>query len=84
MIPLDKQAHALAGACLFLLCLVLGAGAQIALGLVALAAVAKEAYDHAHPDVHTCDAWDAFATILPAAIGWLLMVPLQVHPHGLA
>lgn len=39
---------------------------------VIIVAVGKEIYDHFHPDVHTCDAMDAIATI----VGGLTMLQL--------
>ena len=65
----DKALHALGGA-------VIGAAVAVASGSLPLGAWvafgvawAKERYDKAHPDRHTFDGWDAYATALGGLLG---------------
>lgn len=69
-IPRDKQIHAAAGFAIALLTAWMGRWLSVALVLVA--AVGKEAYDYLHPDKHTCDIWDAVATVTGAVPVWIL------------
>ncbi len=74
----DKALHAVGG---FLIGLVLALGAIVGAGVPAHWAVAgavlagfaiawgKERADKAHPDRHTWDGWDAYATALGCALG---------------
>lgn len=62
-IPLDKQAHALSGAVIVFMAHALTQSILLSLLACGLAAIGKELYDYHHPDKHTCDAWDAVATV---------------------
>ena len=68
MISLDKQAHFLSGGFLLAALSPITTYYEQPLYLclipVILAAVLKEVYDASHPDKHTADKWDAFATTL--------------------
>jgi len=77
-VSLDKQAHALSGAILVLLPVItsrpLWWGLLICLG----AALAKEVYDLRHPDHHTCDFWDAIATISGGAVAAIYVIGVNL------
>lgn len=77
MIPLDKLAHALAGA---VIVLALGYVAPLWVAFVVAWAVAalKECYDSWHPLTHTADKIDALATTAGAisAAGFIYLVRL--------
>lgn len=66
-IPSDKIAHFASGVVLF--AAVQWVSPLWAFFAVICAAVVKEIYDAFHPDTHTADWWDAFATILGGAVG---------------
>lgn len=69
---LDKLLHGLGG-----LVIQIGIGilTHPALGLLAVVVVAwlKEEYDYTHPEAHTKDGWDAFATATGAAVGQIVL-----------
>lgn len=72
-VPDDKVRH-------FAVAVILYAAVQwwnalAALAVVAVVAVVKEIYDRMHKDIHTCDVWDAIATILGGVAGFLISVP---------
>lgn len=46
----------------------------LALCAVSLAAWGKERYDKAHPQTHTWDGWDAYATTVGGMLGSLFWV----------
>ena len=83
-IPADKQGHALAGALLFVIanqilmiyiqptCLPL-----LSLLFVVITGVLKEVYDAFHPDIHSCDVWDAVATSAGGVLVLLAVLPYQ-------
>lgn len=62
-VPDDKVRHAWMG----MLWFTVGSiwNIWIGLGVLVVAAVGKEIYDYYHPN-HTCDVWDAIATIVGA------------------
>lgn len=70
-LTLDKQAHLLAGAAI-----ALAAGYFVpvwaALAVAVGAGVLKEGYDRFHPDRHTVDAADFWATALGGVVGALI------------
>lgn len=66
-IPLDKQGHFLGGYALGLTFGLLHPGAGIA--SAAAAGWVKEQYDKRHPETHTYDKWDMWATIAGGACG---------------
>lgn len=59
--------HCLCGVVLFALGQLFGCG----LFLSIFGAIAKEIYDHYHPN-HTADVWDAVATILGGVLGLVI------------
>lgn len=64
----DKQAHAWGGLIAFGAVWAISS-AFIALAVVYTLAAGKEIYDRFHKDVHTCDIWDAVATVfIPTVI----------------
>lgn len=67
-LPRNKALHAIGGALILLVALVLGVGSLIGMGVVLLAALAQEFYDHLHPKTHTADVWDAVATVSLAGL----------------
>ena len=68
-VPLDKQAHFNSGAILaFVSYFFIGCWSLL---VVALIALAKEAYDYNHPN-HTADVWDWVATVLGGVLGLIL------------
>lgn len=71
-IPLDKQAHFFSGA---VIALALGyfVAPWIAFVAAFTAGVAKEVYDRFHPERHTVDAADFWATALGGAAGSLIV-----------
>lgn len=73
-IPLDKQAHFLGGYALAvtfgMVCLPLG------LVVALVAAAGKEVYDHYHPESHTADVKDFYATALGGIAGVLVLLIL--------
>ena len=68
-IPHDKLLHYLVGQLIALLSV--GLSPWLSLLLVAAAAIGKEAYDSAHPATHTCDPWDAAATVIGGVLVWV-------------
>lgn len=66
----DKKGHFIAGAIITLLSAlfawIVGLPLWLMLVPTAIAAVGKEVYDRQHPEKHTCDVWDAVATVLGA------------------
>lgn len=64
----DKLLH-FAGGLVVAFALAMAGGQLAALWIVAALAWAKERYDKAHPDRHTWDGWDAFATLLGGLAG---------------
>jgi dolichol kinase len=73
-IPPDKALHMLTGIFLFAVLHFFSVPAAVA-GVV-IAAVSKEIYDRMHADQHTCDVWDAIATIIGGLIGLLCWWPM--------
>ncbi len=71
-IPLDKQSHALGGA---VIALALGYTFPPLIGIFAavVSGAIKEAYDSLHPDTHTVDKWDFYATSLGGIAGGLFV-----------
>lgn len=84
----DKVLHALIGLAAFIASMMVMAHAPgilplalavrivVSLTVVAALAWAKERYDKAHPESHTADGWDAYATSVGAhvgAIAWLAL-----------
>jgi len=71
-IPLDKQAHALGGA---VIALALGYvfPAYVGIAVAVIAGYLKEKYDAMHPDTHTVDKWDFYATSLGGLIGGIFV-----------
>ena len=67
-IPADKVAHCLGGVVLFAIGQLFGYG----LLLCIIGAVTKEIYDYFHPDTHTADWKDAFATTLGGLLGYII------------
>lgn len=76
----DKVLHALAGLLVFALAAGLGASSGAALAWVVVVGLGKEVYDWRHPERQTADIWDAWATIAPAVLLWLL---IDFAPGGL-
>jgi len=76
-IPLDKQAHALSGAILVLLPVIASRPLWLGLLICSFAAIAKEVYDSRHPDAHTCDVWDAIATVSGGALAALYVLGVK-------
>ena len=77
-LPRDKALHAIGGALILLLALALGAGVWIGMGIVLIAAVAKELYDRLHPRLHTADVWDVVAAVsLAGAIALVFYLTKQ-------
>lgn len=76
-LPYDKALHLIGGAVLFLTALLFGAPPAVAVGIVVVAAVAKELYDLAHRQAHTPDPWDAIYTAAAAVVGCVVMVLLR-------
>jgi len=66
----DKQLHIGSGMALALV--TIWFGFWVSLAVVLCAAVGKEAYDYLHPDKHTCDVWDAVATVAGALPVWAI------------
>lgn len=75
----DKLLHLVGGLIVAGVVLALTRVAVLALWAGAAVAWLKERYDKAHPDRHTWDGWDAFATFL----GALVCVTLDVAIHQL-
>ena len=78
--PADKKDHALLGAAgvsacasVLLLWLPLLWAVGITTVLLIAAALGKERYDAAHPEIHTADPFDALATV---AGGLLVLLPV--------
>jgi hypothetical protein len=73
VIPLDKQAHALAGA---VIALALGyvLPAWIAFMAAAVAGLLKEVYDYYHPKTNTSDGLDFLATAAGGLLGAVFVV----------
>ena len=67
-IPTDKVYHCLGGVVLFAIGQLFGYG----LALAILGAVVKEIYDYFHPESHTADWKDAFATTLGGLLGYVI------------
>jgi len=67
-IPSDKVYHCLGGVVLFAIGQLFGYG----LALAILGAITKEVYDYFHPDTHTADWKDAFATTLGGLLGYII------------
>lgn len=63
-IPADKIAHAYIGMLLFTALSMINF--YIGLIVLVIVAVGKEVYDYYYQDKHTCDVYDAIATILGA------------------
>ncbi len=71
-VPADKQSHFIYGALTYIAAyFVIGYWAVL---LVSAIGVAKEVYDHFHPDKHTCDFFDWLATTLGGVAGLVLLV----------
>lgn len=76
MIALDKLKHLAVGLCATV---IVGAAVVPLAGVTACAVLgwAKERWDKRHPDDHTADGWDAYATLCGAVpglwvLGWLV------------
>mgnify|MGYP003340796188 FL=1 len=67
-IPVDKVYHCLGGVVLFAIGQLFGYG----LALAILGAITKEVYDYFHPESHTADWKDAFATTLGGLLGYII------------
>ena len=67
-IPTDKVYHCLGGVVLFAIGQLFGYG----LALAILGAITKEIYDYFHPESHTADWKDAFATTLGGLLGYVI------------
>jgi len=78
LIPLDKQAHALSGAVLVLLPVIASRPLWWGLLICLVAALAKEVYDRRHPDVHSCDVWDAIATVSGGALAAIYVIGVNL------
>lgn len=68
-LPHDKALHFIVGVLIY-------AAAHfvspvVGMAAVAVAAVGKEVYDYANRDKHTPDVWDAVATVLGGAAGFV-------------
>jgi len=72
---IDKLMHAAIGAVAFALLMACQVQPLAAFLAVCGLALGKELYDLAHRTKHTPDALDALATIAPAGLLWLLVVP---------
>lgn len=68
MIARDKALHFAVGAGVFVAAMLLGANAPVAMVLVCLVAWGKERYGRAHPEKHSEDGWDAFASVAGAVV----------------
>ena len=66
----DKVAHLGVGALIAALAGTIVPPAA-ALAIVVLVAWEKESYDKGHPEAHTFDGWDAFATLVGGVV-WVL------------
>ncbi len=73
-LPPDKALHMLTGVMLF--ALLHFVSAPLAFAGVVVAAIAKEVYDYMHADLHTCDVWDAVATVIGGLVGLLCWWPV--------
>lgn len=67
-IPYDKCLHVIVGVIIFAILQLINV--PMALVVVILVALGKEAYDYFHPR-HTCDIWDAVATICGGILGFI-------------
>ena len=70
MLPIDKQAHILAGAAIASTLVAYGAVAGVAFGVAVFFGVAKELWDMTGRG--TPDRWDAFWTV----VGAMVVLPL--------
>lgn len=80
----DKYLHLLIGTLVYV---VTTTNFNVLIGLCATAVVArwKEIYDKEHPDKHTYDGWDAYATLLGVVVGEaLLNSPIKLYVIELA
>lgn len=70
-VPCDKQMHFMSGFIIaFLLTPYIGFYSVL---IVAIIALLKEIYDYLHPESHTADFWDWFATTLGGLIGFIVI-----------
>jgi uncharacterized membrane protein len=67
----DKLIHLLGGTAIFILFSFFSI--TLAMLVVAIMGVGKEYYDGLHPDKHTKDGWDAYATLLGVPLGMLII-----------
>jgi len=74
--PYDKCLHAIGGQIIALGTLSLGLPWSI--GIVLVVAIGKEIWDRYHPG-HTCDVWDAIATISGGVPIWGLALIYLSH-----
>lgn len=70
-IPCDKQMHFMSGFIIAALLTPLVGFYSVL--IVAIIALAKEIYDYLHPESHTADFWDWFATTLGGLIGFIVV-----------
>ena len=75
-IPLDKQAHILAGysiaatlAAVLTSPIGLGAACIAAVMATAIIGIIKEAWDYEHPLTHSAETWDFLATAIGGVLG---------------
>jgi uncharacterized membrane protein HdeD (DUF308 family) len=81
MIPLDKQAHFLAGyAIAITLAATSLASAAVAVGSTAAVGGLKELWDHYHPQTNTRDVWDFVATALGGVCGVAAFLGIGLLP----
>lgn len=79
----DKYLHLGVGTCITVLVGLL----HPILGQIATAIAArwKELYDKDHPDIHTMDGWDAYATLVGVVPGQIILALLNYydiwHPY---
>ena len=94
-IPLDKQAHVMAGYCISITVALGVIAAMLFFGgvavtqtatlagllVAALTGMLKEVWDVRHPASHTADRWDALSTLFGGALAWGVLTGLIVaHP----
>ena len=69
LIPQDKACHVIWG--MFTFMILVHFDVTLACVAVVIQAVVKELYDYTKPLLHTADVWDAVATIVGGAMGFL-------------
>jgi len=77
-IPIDKQAHAISGALTVLFLVVTGYSVWHGLALCLVNAVGKEIYDYYNPKTHTCDVWDAVATMTGGVLAAIYVIGVNL------